>query len=238
MFAGPNGSGKSTLYRQLILGGHFHNTLYVNADEIERALNEGSGVFFDSIEPDRFLFHLSQSGFIGEKVPPSEVSSLSVEAGLSISLRSGFECAAHLSAAIAEALRACLIESARSFAFETVMSHPSKIDLLRDAKKHDYKTYLYFVTTGDPSLNVDRVRQRVADGGHGVSEEKTLSRYPKAMDLLPQALRLCDRSYLFDSSGEYIRLVARVVEGRGVLFESDLIPEWLGDTLRSMGLDI
>jgi len=238
MFAGPNGSGKSTLYWQLVEKGLFHNTIFINADEIERTLNQGSEVRLDFIKPERFLFHISQSGFIGEKILPSAISSLSVKAGLAISLKPGFVCAEHLSAAIAEALRLCLIEGAQSFAFETVMSHSSKIDLLRDAKQLGYRTYLYFVTTGDPSLNVDRVCQRVANGGHGVSEEKTLSRYPKTMKLLPQALQLCDRAYLFDSSSDSIRLVASISEGRNVRLESDSIPEWLLETMRSMGLDI
>jgi len=56
MLAGPKGSGKSTLYRQLVVGGLFHHTLFINVDEIERMLNQGSEVNLNSIEPDRFLF--------------------------------------------------------------------------------------------------------------------------------------------------------------------------------------
>ena len=51
-----------------------------------------------------------------------------------------------------------------SFTLETVMSHSSKVDLLAQAQAAGYRTYLYFVATDDPAINISRVRNRVKAG--------------------------------------------------------------------------
>ena len=48
-------------------------------------------------------------------------------------------------AKIAEKLRANLLQEARSFCFETVFSHPSKIDFVGHAKALGYEIILVFI---------------------------------------------------------------------------------------------
>ncbi len=81
-------------------------------------------------------------------------------------------CDGYVAAAIANFLREELLACERSFAFETVMSHESKVNFLAKARSQGYKTYLYFITTDSAELNVERVKQRVARGGHDVLPEK------------------------------------------------------------------
>jgi predicted ABC-type ATPase len=100
----------------------------------------------------------------------------------------------------AEELRQSCLSEYRSFSFETVMSHPSKIEVLKQARSLGYIVILYFVATEAPELNVARVRQRIALGGHSVPEDRIVKRYKRAMDLLPDAIRQCDRAVLFDNS--------------------------------------
>ena len=64
--------------------------------------------------------------------------------------------------AMADAQRAACLLGRESFSFETVMSHPSKVDVLRDARGRGFRTLLYFVATESAALNVARVKQRVA----------------------------------------------------------------------------
>jgi len=100
----------------------------------------------------------------------------------------------------AEARRQACIAGRRNFSFETVMSHPSKIDLLRQARAAGFQVLLYFVSTEAPELNVARVRQRVALGGHPVPEDRIVARYARTMALLPDAVEQADRVVLFDNS--------------------------------------
>ncbi len=63
-----------------------------------------------------------------------------------------------------------------------------------------YTNVLYFICTEAPELNVERVRQRVALGGHDVPEDRIVGRYKRTLALLPEAIAACDRSVLYDNS--------------------------------------
>jgi predicted ABC-type ATPase len=102
--------------------------------------------------------------------------------------------------AIADSQRDACLQSRRSFAFETVMSHPSKIDLMQRAANAGYDVTLYFVCTSDPTLNLKRIAQRVVFGGHDVPEDRVVSRYARTLDLLVPAALIAHRTVLFDNS--------------------------------------
>lgn len=93
----------------------------------------------------------------------------------------------------------CLVRRV-DFTFETVMSHASKIALMAQAQLAGYAVVLYFVALENATLNVERVRQRVALGGHPVPEDRIVARYGRCLELLPAALPHCDRAVLFDNS--------------------------------------
>lgn len=78
---------------------------------------------------------------------------------------------------LADYVRNKLLGNCNKFTFETVMSHPSKLDFICKAQEMEYKVYLYFVSLSDPTLNLNRVQQRVLQGGHDVPPEKIKERY-------------------------------------------------------------
>jgi predicted ABC-type ATPase len=96
-----------------------------------------------------------------------------------------------------------LLETNQSFSFETVMSHKSKINLLNIAQYKGYKTYLYFVYTDSPELNVTRVKLRAMMGLHDVNPEIIRSRYKRSFELLPQALEAADEAYIINNSDNF-----------------------------------
>ena len=100
----------------------------------------------------------------------------------------------------ADKMRDKCLDEGVSFSFETVMSHPSKLEILQRAKSRGFLVIVYFVSTSDPRINVARVAQRVASGGHDVPEDRIIGRYARAMAQLPDAIAASDRTYLFDNS--------------------------------------
>lgn len=62
----------------------------------------------------------------------------------------------YLASVTVDFLRQRLLASGAYFTFETVMSHPGKSELLADAKAMGYRTYLYYIATDDPEINVAR----------------------------------------------------------------------------------
>lgn len=101
---------------------------------------------------------------------------------------------------IADILREELLKNGKKFAFETVMSHESKIDFLIKSEHSKYKNYLYFISTESPIINIERVKQRVKLGGHPVSEKKIQSRYINSMQNLKKAVNHTYRTFVFDNS--------------------------------------
>lgn len=122
------------------------------------------------------------------------------------------------------------MEQKASFTFETVMSHPGKVMLLKRAQTAGYRTYLYYVATDDPQINISRVQNRVTLGGHPVPEDKITSRYYKSLELLIEAVRHTNRAYIFDNSTNNAdskhTWLAEITDGRMLELKTDRIPAW------------
>ena len=67
------------------------------------------------------------------------------------------------------------------------------------------------MTTEDPDINVDRVKQRVKNGGHPVEEIKIRERYFRTMHMLIDAIEVSDRAYLFDNSSNATKNMASYI---------------------------
>lgn len=100
------------------------------------------------------------------------------------------------------AQREALLAECVSFGFETVGSHPSKVDFLRAAKDLGYTVIVLFVATESPGINIERIKQRQLKGGHGVPDEKVISRYGRTLDLLYDYFQVADYVRVWDNSIE------------------------------------
>lgn len=103
-------------------------------------------------------------------------------------------------------IRAEAIAKKLPFAFETVMSHPSRINEMLSLKEQGYRLFLTFITTDDPEKNVERVRMRYVTNtttGHYVAPEKVRERYHRTLALLPRAAEVADAVYVYDNSADY-----------------------------------
>ena len=87
-----------------------------------------------------------------------------------------------------------------SFTYETVLSHPSKIDLIKLAKEKGYNIQSTFVCTEDPTINIVRLEERVKNGGHDVPTEKVFQRYERAIALSYDLQEISDSYENFDNT--------------------------------------
>ena len=109
-------------------------------------------------------------------------------------------------AQIAEAMREKYVKEHKSFTFETVLSTDRNLKLLKKAKAEGYFIRCIYVLTCDPNINVARVKSRESQGGHGVPEDKIISRYEKALDLIPELVKVCDVMHIYDNSDVPFRI--------------------------------
>ena len=136
----------------------------------------------------------------------------------------------YVASVVVDFLRTKLLESRTSFTFETVMSHEGKVRLLSQAQSLGYRTYLYYVATDDPAINISRVRNRVRLNGHDVPVELIGPRYQRSLALLFEAIQSTDRAYIFDNSTDnadcHQTWLAEVTGGRTLELKTDRIPAW------------
>jgi predicted ABC-type ATPase len=125
---------------------------------------------------------------------------------------------------IVEFLGQKLIATSKKMIFETKISYPSKVDILRQTNKNGYKTHLYIIRTSSPLINVERVNLRVRKGGHYVEKEHNEKRYFNSLELLRDPVSNTYRSFILDNSGTDLQLIFEVVVGTKVSLKTDKPP--------------
>jgi len=138
MFAGPNGSGKTTILKTV--GAQYDFGYYVNADDIEKQLSEIGYIVLNDfgieIQNDTDFQHFITNHSLYKKA-------LDVGYGVNLRLNENKiyspdkSTHSYEAALIADILRYQLLDSGKKFTFETVMSHPSKVNFW---SKHKPKT--------------------------------------------------------------------------------------------------
>lgn len=231
IFAGPNGSGKSTIFKHI--NSKVGCPYFVNADEIQKDLYQKGLVNFDkyaiTIEKESFIYDMQNSSWhasishIGEIIDSLDIKDNKLY--IPNKYVDGY-----FAAFIADYIRNNMLNIVQQFTIETVLSDKRKLDYIRCAKNLGYRIYLYFISTKDVQINIKRVSQRVAQGGHDVPREKIEKRYAKSLENLYDTIKLCDRAYLFDNSGEMWVYLAEFDQDTLTIHESN-IPAWLNDNL-------
>lgn len=84
--------------------------------------------------------------------------------------------AAYRAAEFATRRRFDILSSRRDLVTETVFSHPTKIDLVNEARALGYTVFVMHVAVDRPDLSVARVAYRVQAGEHGVPGTKIRER--------------------------------------------------------------
>lgn len=228
MFAGPNGSGKSTIKAKVAQEFPKIFGIYINPDDIERSIREKGrfnfGRFKVKTSEGEIIRFLKKAGQIVKAGVVSEVEKLRFSNNTLIF--KDVRVNSYFVSAIADFLHEKLVDASQTFTFETVMSHENKIALLRRAQKAGFRTYLYYVATEAPEINVKRVQIRVREGGHNVARGKIEERYSKSLSNLLDAIGACDRAYIFDNSGKDSYLFAEITDGFDLEVKDPKVPIW------------
>jgi predicted ABC-type ATPase len=93
-----------------------------------------------------------------------------------------------------------MMRSGSDYCFETVMSHPSHIDHLLEARKQGYAVQVVYIALEDPVLNIWRVAERVQSGGHDVPEDRVRKRFYRSINNLAAAIIAAHDAMIFDNS--------------------------------------
>lgn len=99
-----------------------------------------------------------------------------------------------------------LLEGGRSFAFETTGSGTNYVKYLKAARDKGYHIHLMFLWLSSPDLAVERVRERVIQGGHHVPEGTIRRRYSAGLrNIIECYLPLANSALVLDNSTAHSR---------------------------------
>ena len=122
------------------------------------------------------------------------------------------------------------IRNAESFAIETTLAGGWTNSAIGAALERLFFIRLFYICLDNSERSIQRVRERVAQGGHDVPDADVRRRYTRSLTNASHVLKLVHQGLVFDNSGAEPRPVFEMRGGR-VLSLADKIPEWAATLL-------
>ena len=99
----------------------------------------------------------------------------------------------------------CFLEE-KSFNEETTLTGRTILKIIDKAKDLGYKIHLYYIGIDNPEIAKERVKNRIARGGHGISSNLIEKRYYESLQNLEKIIYQCDSIEIYDNSKKFIRI--------------------------------
>ncbi len=116
-----------------------------------------------------------------------------------------------------------LLELKEDFAIETTLATRSYVALVHRAKAIGYKVSLIYIWLNSPELALERVAERVSNGGHNIPVDVVRRRYYRGIkNLFSLFLPICDTWIIADNSLRLFNVIAKKEEFENVIENNDL----------------
>lgn len=103
-----------------------------------------------------------------------------------------------------------LLQQKVDFAIETTLSTRSYVQMIHRARSLRYKVHLIFFCLENEGQAIQRVAQRVKNGGHNIPEEDICRRFKRGLyNLLHLYMPICDSVLVYNNAKTPALLVAR-----------------------------
>jgi predicted ABC-type ATPase len=103
-----------------------------------------------------------------------------------------------------------LMRARVDFAFETTLATRSYVSLVKAAQQVGYKVTLLFIWLDSPKTAIQRVADRVSEGGHNIPEDVIVRRYHRGIfNLLNLYIPICDSWIVVNNKNVVPELIAK-----------------------------
>lgn len=121
------------------------------------------------------------------------------------------------------------LATSQPFTMESTLTGKSIIGRMQKARDAGFYIELRYVGLESADLNVSRVAERVAKGGHNIDEGVIRRRYDDSRENLAAATKIANRVVIWDNSGPKADLCATITEGMLEIRAGHRLPEWIAD---------
>ncbi|WP_410950745.1 zeta toxin family protein [Pseudomonas sp. S1(2024)] len=126
------------------------------------------------------------------------------------------------------------IENLEPFTMETTLTGKSIIGRMQKAKDAGFTIELRYIGLESADLNVERVANRVAKGGHYIDEKVIRRRYDESRDNFTAASKIANRVAIWDNSSKVAKLCATLEKGVLEIDDSQPLPNWVKVVVESL----
>ena len=121
-----------------------------------------------------------------------------------------------------------LLKKKEDFALETTLATRSYAQTIKKAREIGFNVTLVYFWLASPELAIQRVKNRVAEGGHNIPEEVIRRRYIKGVKNLFQLfIPICDYWIIIDNSQTPYNIVAEGQEEQELKIQNQIVWEKL-----------
>ena len=101
----------------------------------------------------------------------------------------------------------------KTIGVETVLSTDKYRRLVDAARTLGFAVWIIYVVLDSPERSIERIKLRVAKGGHPVPDDKVRMRYERSLQQLPWFLEQADKAWIWDNSGAKPRQIGEKQDG-------------------------
>ncbi|NIJ18499.1 putative ABC-type ATPase [Sphingomonas naasensis] len=116
------------------------------------------------------------------------------------------------------------IDAYQTIGVETVLSSSKYRRLVERAQDRGFEVRMIYVVLASLKLQLERVRRRVAEGGHDVPADKIAARRTRSFEQLAWFARQVDQCWLFDNSTGDPEVLAAKTRRDGSLWQFHALP--------------
>lgn len=85
--------------------------------------------------------------------------------------------------------------------------------MVNAAEALGFAVWLFYTVLDTPERSIERIKLRVAKGGHDVPADKVRARYARSLNQLPWFLERAERAWIWDNSGAKPKLIGEKQDG-------------------------
>ena len=124
------------------------------------------------------------------------------------------------------------LREGRSFVIETTLAGKSVLGTIREARNAGYRVEVHYTCVAGPEQALDRIRTRVAQGGHDVPEQDAKRRFARSLEQLPETIAEANETHVYDNSDSDTPHRRVAVIGEGKQWTAADLPSWADEAIR------
>ena len=122
--------------------------------------------------------------------------------------------------------RRAALAARKTHLVETTLSGNSVLRLMEEARAVGYWIELHYVSLESSAQALNRIRTRVAEGGHDVPAPDVRRRFARSLANLPTAMARADEAHLYDNSDPDLPHREVAILTADTRWTAENIPDW------------